>query len=83
LIERERERKREREREREIESNKKENASRITVWSVTFFRMFVTTLVFRRKQPVVAQVARAIIVKEKERDKERSSKAVASMFTSV
>ena len=32
-----------------------------------FFRLFVTTFIFRGKQRVVAQDARAIIVKEKER----------------
>ena len=45
-----------------------------------FFRMFVTTLVFTRKQEAVAQDAKAITTKEREREEERSSKAMASML---
>jgi len=44
---------------------------------VTFFRMFVTTLVFARNQEAVAQDAKAITTKE--REEERSSKAMSSM----
>jgi hypothetical protein len=55
-----------REEKRERERVRKKQRITIECLCVTFFRMFVTTLVFTRKQEAVAQDAKAITTKEKE-----------------